>query len=225
MFHGHPQLPLSPSPPPLPLFQVTPIRLQQWVRRRARAGGIPRLTALHLVSARTRAGVADLARQLSALAGPRGDVWVVGAQNAGKSSLINALTAERTYLSGGSKGGERERGGRGVPVKKGGRAKGRGSIHQSSGILTEASVPGTTIGLVPLEGVLPGRARVIDTPGLLHPHQLSVRLSREELRMVQPSKPLRPQTFRMQVSEQGREGGREGGRGGGRRVGMTRQWL
>ncbi|CAI5491495.1 unnamed protein product [Closterium sp. Naga37s-1] len=184
--------------------QISPLRLEQWIRRRAKAGGLPRLTSLHLLSAKTGFGVGYLASQLGTLAGPRGDVWVVGAQNAGKSSLINALAAAVNTGGKGGKGGGKAgmtgKGAGGRAGKKGGKGGGggRGGVG-----LTEAWVPGTTIGVVPIEGVLGGRTRVMDTPGLLHPHQLSVRLSREELKVVVPRKALKPRTFRIKVRRWG----------------------
>lgn len=71
--------------------QVSPNRLEQWVRRRSKSGGVGRIAGVHLVSAFKGWGVEQLAENIKQLAGPRGDCWVVGAQNAGKSSLINSL--------------------------------------------------------------------------------------------------------------------------------------
>lgn len=72
--------------------QVTETRLEQWVRRRMAQGGLPRPSAVHVVSStQRRRGVRELLADLQAAVGQRGDVWVVGAQNAGKSSLINAM--------------------------------------------------------------------------------------------------------------------------------------
>ncbi|EFJ17201.1 hypothetical protein SELMODRAFT_62387, partial [Selaginella moellendorffii] len=71
--------------------QLSPMRLEQWIRKRVIIGGAPRPTAVHLVSATKNWGVQALTERITKVAGPRGDVWVVGAQNAGKSSLINAL--------------------------------------------------------------------------------------------------------------------------------------
>lgn len=150
--------------------QVSPKRLEQWVRRRARAGGAPRLTGVHLVSAFNGWGVEKLAEHVKELAGARGDAWVIGAQNAGKSSLINSL------------------------------AKFAGEGRRSTQ-LTEAAVPGTTLGVLKLEGILPNRARLFDTPGLLHPHQITTRLNREEQKLVQVRKELKPRTFRVKVSQ------------------------
>ncbi|CAI6001316.1 unnamed protein product [Closterium sp. NIES-64] len=185
--------------------QISPLRLEQWIRRRAKAGGLPRLTSLHLLSAKTGFGVGYLASQLATLAGPRGDVWVVGAQNAGKSSLINALAAAvktgGKAGKGGGKAGITGKGAGGRAGKKGGKGGGGGGGGVGGVGLTEAWVPGTTIGVVPIEGVLGGRTRVMDTPGLLHPHQLSVRLSREELKVVVPRKALKPRTFRIKPGQ------------------------
>ncbi|KAL2613716.1 hypothetical protein R1flu_025408 [Riccia fluitans] len=152
--------------------QISPVRLEQWVRRRSRAGGVSQISGVHVVSAYKGWGVDKLAKQLAEMAGPRGDVWVIGAQNVGKSSLINAL----------------------AKFSKEQREKEKKKVF-----LTEAAVPGTTIGLVKLEGILPGRARVLDTPGLLHPHQITTRLTREEQKLVQIRKVLKPRTFRVKV--------------------------
>lgn len=54
--------------------------MQQWVRARAKQGGFPRLSALHLVSSVRGTGVAALLQDLRAAAGAKGDVWVIGAQ-------------------------------------------------------------------------------------------------------------------------------------------------
>jgi uncharacterized membrane protein YgcG len=72
---------------------ATPGRLEQWVRRRVAAAGLPRPSGVALVSAHKGAGVRPLLATLHATVGRRGDVWVVGAQNAGKSSLVNAMRA------------------------------------------------------------------------------------------------------------------------------------
>lgn len=66
-------------------------------------------------------------------------------------------------------------------------------------MLTEAAVPGTTLGVLKIEGVLPARARLFDTPGLIHLHQLSTKLNREEQKLVEIRKELKPRTFRVKV--------------------------
>ncbi|DBA79360.1 TPA: hypothetical protein ACH3X2_000008 [Trebouxia sp. C0005] len=71
--------------------QATQTRLQAWVHRRCRQAGLPSPAAVHLISSVKGTGVKDVLGSVQEMVGARGDVWVVGAQNAGKSSLINAM--------------------------------------------------------------------------------------------------------------------------------------
>lgn len=147
--------------------QISPARLDRWVRHRARSGGAPKLSGVYLVSAHKDLGVRNLLSFIKKLAGPRGNVWVIGAQNAGKSTLINALAKKE-----------------GAKVTK----------------LTEAPVPGTTLGILRVGGILSAKAKLFDTPGLLHPFLVSMRLNRNEQKMVEIRKELRQRTYRMKVS-------------------------
>ncbi|KAK2975910.1 hypothetical protein RJ640_002456 [Escallonia rubra] len=144
--------------------QISPTRLDRWVRHRAKAVGAPKLSGVYLVSSRKDLGVRNLLTFIKDLAGPRGNVWVIGAQNAGKSTLINAFAKKE-----------------GVKVTK----------------LTEAAVPGTTLGILRIGGVLSAKAKMYDTPGLLHPYLMSMRLNRDEQKMVEIRKELRPRTYRI----------------------------
>ena len=71
--------------------------------------------------------------------------------------------------------------------------------------VTEAAVPGTTLGLIRLDGVLPSRrCRVWDTPGFENPVQLSSTafgLSPGEVRMLLPKRSLKPRSFRVQPGQ------------------------
>ncbi|KAK9844801.1 hypothetical protein WJX74_007024 [Apatococcus lobatus] len=145
--------------------QISVKRLEDWVRLRLRQAGIPRPTSIHLVSSSKSAGVRDLVRSLHKSVGLRYDVWVVGAQNAGKSSLINAMR----------------------------RAQGR----PESGSLTTAWVPGTTVGMLRVPGLLPGKARMFDTPGVPHDHQMASLLTSDEVPLLLPKRRLQPRTFRL----------------------------
>ncbi|XP_058749921.1 GTP-binding protein BRASSINAZOLE INSENSITIVE PALE GREEN 2, chloroplastic-like [Vicia villosa] len=148
--------------------QVSPTRLDRWVRHRASAGGAPKLSAVYLVSSRKDLGVRNVLSFVKTLAGPRGNVWVIGAQNAGKSTLINAFAKKE-----------------GAKVTK----------------LTEAPVPGTTLGILRIAGILSAKAKMFDTPGLLHPYLLSMRLNREEQKMVEIRKELRPRSYRIKAGQ------------------------
>ncbi|CAH8272869.1 unnamed protein product [Arabidopsis lyrata] len=143
---------------------LSPTRFEHWVRLRAREGGLSKITKLHFVSPIKNWGIKDLVEDVAAMAGKRGHVWAVGSQNAGKSTLINAV----------------------------GKVVGGKVWH-----LTEAPVPGTTLGIIRIEGVLPFEAKLFDTPGLLNPHQITTRLTREEQRLVHISKELKPRTYRI----------------------------
>lgn len=145
---------------------ISPTGLEHWVRSRAREGGANKITNVHLVSALRDWGVKNLIDDVVKLAGARGNVWAIGAQNAGKSTLINSI----------------------------GKHTGGKVAH-----LTEAPVPGTTLGILRVEGGLPGNTKLFDTPGLLNPHQITTRLTREEQQLVQISKELKPRTYRIKA--------------------------
>ena len=113
-------------------------------------------------------GVRDLLDHVRDLAGPRGNVWAVGARNVGKSTLLNAI------------------------------ARCSGVVGRPT--LTEAPVPGTTLDVIKVDGVLGAQAKLFDTPGLLHGHQLTSRLTSEEMKLIQVRKEMRPRTYRVKVA-------------------------
>ncbi|KAJ0989112.1 hypothetical protein J5N97_007468 [Dioscorea zingiberensis] len=154
--------------------QISPARLDRWVRNRAKSAGAPKLNGVYLVSARKDLGVRNLLAFIKESAGPRGNVWVIGAQNAGKSTLINTFA-------------KRE----GVKITR----------------LTEAAVPGTTLGILRIGGILPAKAKLYDTPGLLQPNLMTMRLNREEQKMVEIRKELKPRTYRMKAGQTVHVGG------------------
>ena len=164
--------------------QATRVRLENWVRKRMAQGGLPKPQCVHIVSSQTGAGVGallvDLQKSLGGAAGAGGgDVWVVGAQNAGKSSLINAM----------KKVVERERNGRGG---------GRAATPSRSVEVTAAPMPGTTLGVVPVTGgLVPRGCEMLDTPGVRHEYQITSQLGLEEVRMLLPRRSLKPRTYRL----------------------------
>lgn len=145
--------------------QVTAARLERWVRKRMAQGGLPRPSAVHIVSSTKNKGVRELLADVQAAVGVRGDVWVVGAQNAGKSSLINAMRQVARLPK------ERD--------------------------VTTAPLPGTTLGMVRVSGLLPTGCKMLDTPGVPHAFQLAEHLTADEMRMVLPRRQLKPRTFRI----------------------------
>ncbi|KAL3133955.1 hypothetical protein ABBQ32_008402 [Trebouxia sp. C0010 RCD-2024] len=149
--------------------QATAARLQAWIRRRCKQAGLPSPADVHLISSVKGTGVKNLLTSIQEMVGMRGDVWVVGAQNAGKSSLINAM-----QKLAGLKGTQQ---------------------------LTTAAHPGTTLGMLKVDGLLQSGCRMWDTPGVPHPYQLSSKLFAEEVRMLLPRRKLKPRTFRATVGQ------------------------
>jgi hypothetical protein len=147
-------------------WQQMGVRLDRWVRGRAKAFGAPKLDAVFLISVHKDLAVRNLLSFIKESAGPRSNVWVIGAQNAGKSTLINGFAKKQ-----------------GVKIVR----------------LTEAALPGTTLGILRVTGVLPAKAKMYDTPGLLHPYIMVMRLNNEEQKMIEIRKELKPRTFRVKV--------------------------
>ncbi|CAL5088636.1 unnamed protein product [Urochloa decumbens] len=80
------------------------------------------------------------------------------------------------------------------------------AIARCSGVagrptLTEAPVPGTTLDVIKVDGVLGAQGKLFDTPGLLHGHQLTSRLTSEEMKLVQVRKEMRPRTYRIKTGQ------------------------
>lgn len=155
-------------------WQQMGVRFDRWVRGRAKAFGAPKLDAVFLISVHRDLAVRNLISYIKDSAGPRSNVWVIGAQNAGKSTLINAFAKKQ-----------------GVKITR----------------LTEAAVPGTTLGILRVTGVLPAKAKMYDTPGLLHPYIMTMRLNNDERKMVEIRKELRPRSFRVKVGQSVHIGG------------------
>jgi hypothetical protein len=76
-------------------WQQMGVRFDRWVRGRAKAFGAPKLDAVFLISVHRDLAVRNLISYIKDSAGPRSNVWVIGAQNAGKSTLINAIAKKQ----------------------------------------------------------------------------------------------------------------------------------
>jgi 50S ribosome-binding GTPase len=150
------------------------VRAENWVRRELEYMGIRSLAnvggAVRLVSCKTGAGVGGMLAKARELAEEiDGDIYVVGAANAGKSTLLNYILGPEEVV------GSEE------PVKL--RA---GNRNQRKSAITTSPLPGTTLKFIKVD-IGDGRS-LYDTPGLLVPGTLTQLLTPEELKIVVPKK-------------------------------------
>merc|ERR1712238_624081 len=161
------------------------VRAESWVRREleylsvrsiANVGG-----AVRLVSCKTGFGVNSMLNKVNDLADEMDcDVYVVGAANAGKSTLINTLLEKnKKFLSSKSKG----------------KKKRAGNVNARKGAITTSPLPGTTLKFIKIE--LDNGKNLYDTPGLLIAGSMTSILTPAELKMVVPKKQVEPVTFRI----------------------------
>lgn len=147
-------------------------RAENWVRRELEYMGVQSLAnvggAVRLVSCKTGAGVKEMLEKARNLADELdGDVYVVGAANAGKSTLINHIL------------------GREEDNKPIGKVR-AGNRNAMRGALTTSPLPGTTLKFIKVD-LGEGRS-MYDTPGLLVPGTFTQLLTPEELKVVCPRK-------------------------------------
>ena len=150
-------------------------RAENWVRRELEYLGVRSIAniggAVRLVSCKTGFGISQMLAKARGLADEMdGDIYVVGAANAGKSTLINHIL---------SKNDEKK-----PQVKK--RA---GNANARKGAVTASPLPGTTLEFIKID--LGGGQTLYDTPGLLVPNTLTQRLTPAELKMVVPKRWVR----------------------------------
>ncbi len=147
-------------------------RAENWVRRELEYMGVKSLAniggAVRLISCKTGVGVDEMLEKARSLADDLdGDVYVVGAANAGKSTLINKILGriEDKPIPGKIRAGNR---------------------NAFKGALTTSPLPGTTLKFIKVD-IGDGRS-MYDTPGLLVPGTFTQLLTAEELKMVCPKK-------------------------------------
>lgn len=150
------------------------VRVESWVRRELEYLGVKSLAnvggAVRLVSCKTGFGISAMLDKAKKLAAERNcDIYVVGAANAGKSTLLNHILASKESEDGSGR------------VKK--RA---GNQNKRKDVVTTSPLPGTTLKFLQVnvgDGI-----DLFDTPGLLVPGTLTQLLTPEELKVVVPKK-------------------------------------
>jgi len=134
---------------------------------------------IHLVSCQNGYNVPELMDHLFTLAKQYDrKIYVMGAANVGKSSLINRFTNPETYTA--------------VLAKK------KPQLFRKSPIplVTVSNLPGTTLDFVKIK--LPNEMTLIDTPGLINPGHLTSKLTFDELKQIIPMKPINAITLRVE---------------------------
>lgn len=142
--------------------------VENWVRARMKDAGLPKPAQVHLVSCVKEIGVKNLLQSLVELVGIQGDLWIIGAQNAGKSSLINAMKYHA---------GTRD-----------------ATATLTTAPLPGTTLDMVLVEGLPLMA----RSRCYDTPGVPHTHQLTSRFGVEEVKnLLARDRPLKPRTYRV----------------------------
>lgn len=159
-------------------------RAENWVRRELEYLGVQSIAniggAVRLVSCKTGFGVSGMLDKARRLAEDMEcDIYVVGAANAGKSTLTNQILAKNEEKK--------------MAVKYGKKKPSHASAHK--GAVTASPLPGTTLKFIEVD--IGDEQKLYDTPGLLVPGTLTQKLTPAELKMVVPRKQVEPITFRV----------------------------
>jgi hypothetical protein len=147
------------------------LRVENWVRRELEYLGVKSIAniggAVRLISCKTGDGVSAMLAKARSLADEMDcDIYVVGAANAGKSTLLNNIIG---YARG-----------------EDNRKLRAGNANARKGAITTSPLPGTTLKFIKVE--LGDGRNLYDTPGLLVPGTLTHLLTPDELKMVVPRK-------------------------------------
>jgi len=160
-------------------------RAENWVRRELEYLGVESIAniggAVRAVSCKSGFGLSRLLDKARSLAEEiDGDIYVVGAANAGKSTLLNYILSRNEEQSAAKK-------------FKGKRRAGNSNAKKE--MITTSPLPGTTLKFIKAD-LGDGRS-LYDTPGLLVPGTLTQLLTPAELKMVVPKRKVEPITFRV----------------------------
>ena len=160
-------------------------RVENWVRRELEYLGVKSIAniggAVRLVSCKTGWGVQEMLDKARKLADEMDtDIYVIGAANAGKSTLLNQILSKSS------------------PQKAAGKKR-AGNQTARKGTITTSPLPGTTLKFIQIK--LEGGKNLYDTPGLLVPGTITQLLTPEELKIVVPNKRVEPITFRIEAGK------------------------
>jgi len=159
-------------------------RAENWVRRELEYLGVQSIAnvggAVRLVSCKTGYGLSSMLQKAQDLAEDMDcDVYVVGAANAGKSTLINFILDKNVQKTGAGRNTKKR----------------AGNQNAKKGAVTTSPLPGTTLKFIQVD--LGNGQKLYDTPGLLVPGTLTQLLTPAELKMVVPKKEVEPITLRI----------------------------
>lgn len=148
--------------------RVDPDALTQWLTAAAEYKKLT-ISDIHLVSSKTGLGVE---RAVAAIRRERRgrDTYVMGAANVGKSAFIRVLVNDMANASS--------------------RQFDPAATHRRSRLPVESSMPGTTLGLIPMP-VFAAGGMLYDTPGLHLHHRLPHMLTPEENKVLTPRKKIK----------------------------------
>jgi len=161
------------------------IRAENWVRRELDYLGVKSIAnvggSVRLVSCKTGFGVDKMLTKARNLAEDLGaDIYVIGAANSGKSTLINYILSKNKYQSAQNNFQMKRR---------------AGNANARKDPVTASPLPGTTLKFIKVN--IGSKQNLYDTPGLLIPGALTQRLTPPELKMVVPKKQVEPVSFRV----------------------------
>ena len=150
------------------------VRAENWVRRELEYLGVRSLAniggAVRLVSCKTGVGISAMLNKAKGLANEMDcDIYVVGAANAGKSTLLNYILGPDDDLEDGD-----------LPKLR------AGNRNKRKNAVTVSPLPGTTLKFIRVD--IGGGRSLYDTPGLLVPGTLTQLLTPDELKIVVPKK-------------------------------------
>lgn len=143
---------------------INPNKLVNWIKKQASDLGL-RAVEVVLCSAKKNIGFERVIEVIELYRKDR-DIYVVGATNVGKSTLINRMIRDYSDL-------ESE--------------------------LTTSRYPGTTLDLVKIP--MDDGTYIIDTPGIVYLSRLTELVSKSDLQLIMPEKPIKPKVFQLNAKQ------------------------